>query len=80
MRSNKAMAAPATNSEGGTPTNVLNPRVVQALDSMSILADFARGYHRGALVPASIWMHAHIVGRYLGYPPPRRWLPEFLNG
>jgi hypothetical protein len=58
---------------------VLNPRVVQALDSMSVLAEFGRGYKRGSVVPAAIWMHAHIVGRYLGYPPPLQWLPEFLN-
>jgi hypothetical protein len=56
-----------------------NPRVLRALDSMTALAEFAREYHRGAKIPRGIWVHAKIMGEYLGYPPAKDWLPNFLN-
>jgi hypothetical protein len=54
-------------------------RVLRALDSMSVLAEFARGYERGSKIPPSIWAHAKIMGEYFGYPPAKTWLPQFLN-
>ena len=77
-------AAPARKrTRGRTPSSAsrgLNPRVATALDSMSVLAEYARGYVRGTPIPEDMWAHAHIVGEYLGYPAPERWLWQWLNG
>jgi hypothetical protein len=56
-----------------------NARVLRALDSMTALAEFARDYHRGTKIPRDVWVHAKIMGEYLGYPPAKDWLPHFLN-
>jgi hypothetical protein len=56
-----------------------NARVLQALDSMAVLAEFARDYRPGSRIPRSVWAHADIMGEYLGYPPAKDWLPGFLN-
>jgi hypothetical protein len=55
-------------------------RVERVLDSMRELSEFGLGYRRGAAVPDRVWQHAEIVGEYLGYPPPRMWLWQWLNG
>jgi hypothetical protein len=57
----------------------LDPRVVRALDSMDALAHFAREYTRGAPIPDEMWDHAAVVSDYLRYPPPQRWLWQWLN-
>jgi len=57
----------------------LDPRVVRALESMEVLAHFAKKYRRGAPIPDEIWYHAAIISDYLHYPPPQRWLWQWLN-
>ena len=54
-------------------------RVLRALDSMTVLSEFARDYQHGTRIPPSIWAHAKIMGEYFGYPPAKTWLPQFLN-
>jgi hypothetical protein len=62
-----------------TGRKLANARVLRALDSMTALAEFARDYHRGTKIPRDVWVHAKIMGEYLGYPPAKDWLPQFLN-
>ena len=57
----------------------IDPRVVRALDSMDALAHFAKAYTRGTPIPDDMWDHAAIISDYLHYPPPQKWLWQWLN-
>jgi hypothetical protein len=57
----------------------LDPRVIRALDSMDALAHFAKEYTRGTPIPDDMWDHATVISDYLHYPPPQRWLWQWLN-
>jgi hypothetical protein len=46
---------------------------------MEALAQFARVYERGARIPDAMWHHAEVISDYLDYPPPKRWLWQWLN-
>jgi len=52
---------------------------MRALDAMKEVADFARGYVPGSIIPENIQNAAQVVADYLGYQPAERWLWVWLN-